>query len=148
SFPGTIIPVELRAGESVICQKRAFMAATKGVELSVFFNKSVGKGLFGGEGFVMQKITGPGTAFLEIDGHCVEYNLAAGEKLTCDTGVLAIMDETCTMDIVMVKGVKNMLFGGEGAFDTVVSGPGKVYLQTMTIENLANLIIPFVPSKG
>ena len=95
----------------------------------------------------MQKITGPGLVFLEIDGYCQEYDLVQGEQIICDTGVLAIMDETCQMDIQMVKGVKNMLFGGEGMFDTVITGPGKVYLQTMTIEKLAGLILPFVAKK-
>lgn len=146
SFPGRILARELAPGESIICQKRAFLAATYGVNLSVFFNKSVGKGLFGGEGFIMQKVTGPGMVFLEIDGHCVEYNLAPGERLVCDTGVLAVMDESCTLDIQRVKGVKNVLFGGEGLFDTVVIGPGKVCLQTITIDKLAGLIAPYVAS--
>jgi uncharacterized protein (AIM24 family) len=112
------------------------------------FNSSVGRGLFGGEGFIMQKITGPGVVFLEIDGHSVEYDLAPGERLVCDTGVVAMMDETCGMDVQMVKGVKNMIFGGEGVFDTVVTGPGKVCLQTMTIPALAKLIIPYIPNKS
>lgn len=146
SFPGRILARELAPGESIICQKRAFLAATYGVNLSVFFNKSVGKGLFGGEGFIMQKVTGPGLVFLEIDGHCVDYNLAPGERLVCDTGVLAVMDESCTLDIQRVKGVKNVLFGGEGLFDTVVIGPGKVCLQTITIDKLAGLIAPYVAS--
>ncbi|MBQ4347020.1 MAG: TIGR00266 family protein [Firmicutes bacterium] len=147
SYPGRIIPMELAAGQSVICQKRAFMGGTFGIELSVHFNKSLGKGLFGGEGFIMQKITGPGTIFLEIDGHGIEYDLAAGEKLVLDTGVLAIMEETCSMDIQMVKGVKNVLFGGEGLIDTVVTGPGKVYLQSMTIAQLASRLIPYLPKS-
>ena len=147
SFPGRIVAKELAAGESIICQKKAFMAATYGVELSLHFQKKLGAGLVGGEGFIMQRVTGPGLVFLELDGHSVEYNLAAGERLTCDTGVVAIMDSTCTMTVEMVKGVKNVLFGGEGLFDTVVTGPGKVHLQTMTIAQLAKLIIPFMPQK-
>jgi len=147
SFPGRIIDITLGNGQSIICQKRAFMAATDGVELTTYFNKSVGKGLFGGEGFIMQKITGPGTVFLEIDGHCAEYNLGAGERIVCDTGVLAIMDESCKMDIEMVKGMKNMFLGGEGVFNTTITGPGKVYLQTMTLENLAGLLLPFMHEK-
>ena len=91
--------------------------------------------------------TGPGMAFFEFDGYCPEYDLAAGEELTCDTGVLAMMDETCTMDVRMVKGAKNLLLGGEGLVDTVITGPGKVYLQTMTVSDLAKLIIPFIPEK-
>lgn len=123
------------------------MAATYGVELAVHFQKKLGAGLVGGEGFLMQRVTGPGLVFLELDGHCVEYDLAPGEQVVCDTGVVALMDSTCQMDVQMVKGVKNVLFGGEGLFDTVVTGPGKVYLQTMTIAQLAKLLVPFMPKK-
>ena len=147
SFPGRIVARELKAGESVICQKSAFLCATEGVELSAYVQKKLGAGLVGGEGFIMQKVTGPGMAFFEFDGYCPEYDLAAGEELTCDTGVLAMMDETCTMDVRMVKGAKNLLLGGEGLVDTVITGPGKVYLQTMTVSDLAKLIIPFIPEK-
>lgn len=147
SFPGTIIERKLERGESVIAQKSAFLCATPEVELAVHFQKKLGAGFFGGEGFVMQKITGPGTVFLEIDGYCQEYDLAQGEKLVCDTGVLALMDATCDMDIERIKGMKNVLFGGEGFFDTVITGPGKVYLQTMTIPKLASLMRPFLPSN-
>ena len=147
SFPGRIVARELKAGQSVICQKSAFLCATEGVELSAYVQKKLGAGLVGGEGFIMQKVTGPGMAFFEFDGYCPEYDLAAGEELTCDTGVLAMMDETCTMDVRMVKGAKNLLLGGEGLVDTVITGPGKVYLQTMTVSDLAKLIIPFIPEK-
>ena len=147
SFPGSIIARELGPGETIIAQKSAFLCATKGVDLAIFFQKKLGTAFFGGEGFIMQKVTGPGTAFFEIDGYCHEYDLAAGEKLVCDTGVLALMDSSCKMDVVMVKGVKNMLFGGEGMFDTVITGPGKVFLQTMTISRIAGLMIPFLPIK-
>jgi uncharacterized protein (AIM24 family) len=147
SFPGRIVARELKAGESVICQKSAFLCATAGVELSAHLQKKLGAGMVGGEGFIMQKVTGPGMAFFEFDGYCPEYDLAAGEELICDTGVLAMMDETCTMDVRMVKGAKNLLLGGEGLIDTVITGPGKVYLQTMTVANLAKLIIPFIPEK-
>lgn len=148
SFPGQILAIELRAGQSIICQKSAFLCATSGVSLAIHFKKKIGAGLFGGEGFIMQKITGPGTVFLELDGYCKEYILGPGERLTCDTGVLAVMDETCTMDIVMVKGAKNILFGGEGLLDTVITGPGKVCLQTMTVPNLAGLIAPYIVTKN
>ncbi len=146
SFPGSIIARELAAGQSFICQKSAFLCASYGVDLSIFFQKKLGAGFFGGEGFIMQKVTGPGIAFFEIDGHCHEYDLQAGERLVCDTGVVAAMEDTCTMDVQMVKGIKNMFFGGEGLFDTVVTGPGKVYLQTMTIPHIAGLIAPFISS--
>ncbi len=147
SFPGRIVARELQAGQSIVCQKRAFLCATYGVELAVHFQKKLGAGLVGGEGFIMQRITGPGLVFLEVDGYCQEYDLQPGEPLVCDTGVLAIMDATCTMDVQMVKGVKNMLLGGEGLFDTVITGPGKVFLQTMTISKLATQMIPFLPHK-
>ena len=147
SFPGRIVARSLQAGESLICQKSAFMCATLGVELAVHFQKKFGAGLVGGEGFIMQRVTGPGMVFLEVDGYCHEYDLQSGERIVCDTGVLALMDATCQMDVQMVKGVKNMLFGGEGMFDTVITGPGKVYLQTMTIGKLAQQMIPFMGKK-
>ena len=147
SFPGQIVARTLGPGESIICQKSAFMCATQGVELAVHFQKKLGAGLVGGEGFIMQRITGPGVVFLEVDGYCKEYDLQPGEPLVCDTGVLAIMDATCQMDVQMVKGVKNMLFGGEGMFDTVITGPGKVYLQTMTIAKLAKQMAPYISTK-
>ncbi|MBP5383993.1 MAG: TIGR00266 family protein [Lachnospiraceae bacterium] len=147
SFPGRIVGRELQPGESIIAQKTAFLCATAGVELSVHMNKKLGAGLAGGEGFLMQKLTGPGMVFFEIDGYCKEYNLQPGERIVCDTGVLALMDSTVTMEVQTVKGLKNKLFGGEGLFDTVLTGPGKVYLQTMTVSKLASLMIPFIPKK-
>ncbi len=140
SFPGRILVRELATGESIICQKRAFMCATSGVDISVYFQKKIGAGFFGGEGFIMQKITGPGVVFFEIDGYSPEYNLAPGERLVCDTGVVAVMESTCSIDVEMVKGVKNMFFGGEGLVDTVITGPGKVWLQSMSVERLAALM--------
>lgn len=147
SFPGTILAVEITPDKPLIVQKSAFLASTTGVELSVFFQKKLGAGLFGGEGFIMQRLTGHGVAFLEIDGYTVEYDLAPGERLIVDTGYLATMDATCSMDIQTVPGVKNMLFGGEGIFNTVLIGPGKVRLQTMPINSVASSIAPFVVSK-
>lgn len=145
SFPGKIIARELQRGESIICQKRCFLCGMGDFNFQIHFRKKLGASLFGGEGFIMQKITGPGIVFLEIDGYAPECTLAPGERLVCDTGVLAVMDETCTMDIQMVSGAKNFFFGGEGLFDTVITGPGKVYLQTMTVEKLAQLLIPYMP---
>ena len=147
SFPGTILAVEITPDKPLIVQKSAFLASTTGVVLSVFFQKKFGAGLFGGEGFIMQKLTGNGVAFLEIDGYTVEYDLAPGERLIVDTGYLATMDATCSMDVQSVPGVKNMLFGGEGIFNTVLIGPGKVRLQTMPINSVASSIAPFVVSK-
>ncbi|MCR5356487.1 MAG: TIGR00266 family protein [Lachnospiraceae bacterium] len=147
SFPGRIVAMELGPGQSVIAQKKAFLCASDGVEIAMYVNKDLKKGLFAGEGFIMQRITGPGIAFFEIDGYCKEYDLAPGEKVVCDTGVLALMEDTVNMDVQMVKGLKNQLLGGEGIVDTVLVGPGKVYLQTMTIAKIAGLIIPYLPKK-
>ena len=148
SFPGTIKAIELEPGKNIIVQKSAFLAAEPTVELSIHFQKKIGKGLFGGEGFIMQKLSGSGTAFIEISGAAIEYELAAGQQLTVGTGHLVAMDDTCTMDIEMVKGAKNVLLGGEGLFNTVVKGPGKVTLQTMPLINVANMLIPFMVDKN
>ena len=148
SFPGAIRAVEIGPGRSVVCQKSALLAAEQGVELSLFFQKKLGTGFFGGEGFIMQKLSGRGIAFLEIDGSAVEYDLAPGQQLIVDTGNLAMMDETCSIDIQSVKGVKNVLFGGEGMFNTVVTGPGKVVLQTMPLSAFAGAIASVLPSKS
>ena len=147
SFPGAIKELEISNGHSMIVQKSAFLASEEGVELSMHFQKKLGKALFGGEGFVMQKLSGNGMAFIEIDGHAVEYDLAPGQEILISTGYLAAMEETCTMDVVTVKGAKNMLLGGEGFFNTVVKGPGKVILQTMPITKVAELLIPFFGDK-
>ncbi len=144
SFTGSIRAVELSPGKSIVCQQSAFLASETGVEISVFFQKKMGAGFFGGEGFIMQKLSGTGTVFLEIDGYAVEYELAAGQSMILDTGCLAMMDETCSLDIEQVKGVKNMLFGGEGLFNTRVTGPGKILLQTMTISGFAEMLSPFI----
>ncbi|MBR6351932.1 MAG: AIM24 family protein, partial [Firmicutes bacterium] len=129
----------------IIAQKSAFLASEAGVNLSVFFRKTFGTGLFGGEGFIMQKLEGNGIAFLEIDGSVVEYELAAGQQIVADTGYVAYMSATCRMDIVPVKGAKNILFGGEGLFNTVVTGPGKVGLQTMPASAVAGVLLPYLP---
>ena len=120
----------------------------KGLDLSLYFQKKLGAAFFGGEGFIMQKITGNGLAFIEIDGDCKEYTLGAGESIVVDTGYLAAMSETCTMDIESVKGIKNVFFGGEGIFNTRITGPGKVYIQSMPIINTVQRIIPFLPKES
>ena len=145
SFPGRIIAKELAPGQSIICQKTAFLCGMGPLELAVHFRKKLGSGFFSGEGFIMQRVTGPGIVFLEVDGYSPEYDLAPGEQIICDTGVLAAMEDTCSMDIQVVRGAKNMFFGGEGIFNTVVTGPGKVYLQSMTVEKLARLMDPYLP---
>ena len=148
SFPGSIRAYEISPSSEIICQKRAFLASTSGVNLSVHFQRKIGTGLFGGEGFVMQKLSGSGTAFVEIDGTAVDYELGRGEQLLIDTGYLALMDATVTMEIQQIKGVKNMLFGGEGLFNTLVTGPGRIVIQTMPISNFAGLIAGMIPSKS
>ena len=148
SFPGSVRAVEVTPDRPLIAQKSAFLASTQGVELSVFFQKRLGAGLFGGEGFVMQKISGSGLVFLEFDGSTVEYELGAGQQIIVDTGNLAMMDATCSVDIQSVKGIKNMLLGGEGIFNTVVTGPGKVTLQTMPMSAFAANLIPYLPKPA
>ena len=147
-FPGAIKTFEITPAAPIICQKKSFLACTDGVELSVHFQKKVGAGLFGGEGFVMQKISGSGIAFVEIDGSTVEYNLERGQQLVIDTGYLAMMDATVNMEIQQIKGVKNALFGGEGLFNTVVTGPGRVLLQTMPISGFASLIAGLIKPQN
>lgn len=146
--PGEIKAIELHQGDELICQKSSFLASTSGVEMSTVFRKKLGAGLFGGEGFIMQKFTGEGILFIEIDGTPIEYNLAAGEKIILDTGHLVMMEGTCNMDIQTVKGAKNIFFGGEGLFNTVVEGPGKVIVQTMPINKLANSISRYIPTSS
>ena len=146
SFPGSIRAFQIAPGQEMILQKSAFLASESGVELSVFFNKKVGSGLFGGEGFIMQKISGYGTVFAEFDGHVVEYELQPGQQIVVDTGHLAAMTGSCQIDIQSVPGIKNALFGGEGFFNTVISGPGHVWLQTMPISNVAGVLRRYLPS--
>ena len=146
SFPGSIRAVQITPDQPVVVQKSGFLASEMGVELSVFFQKKLGSGFFGGEGFIMQKLSGQGMAFLEIDGYAVEYQLGPGQQIVVDTGNLAMVDATCSIDVQTVKGVKNMLFGGEGIFNTVVTGPGRVVLQTMPVSGVAAALSPFFPS--
>ena len=147
-FPGSIRAFEIAPGQEIIAQKSAFLASTAGVEMSVFFQKRIAGGLFGGEGFIMQRLSGNGTVFLEFDGHIKEYELAPGQQIVVDTGYLAAMTAGCTIDIQTVPGVKNMLFGGEGIFNTVITGPGRVWLQSMPVAQLAGAISPFIPNKN
>lgn len=146
SFPGSIRAFNISPGNGMIVQKSAFLASEETIELSIHFQKKLGAGFFGGEGFIMQRLSGHGTAFVEIDGSAIEYELQAGQKIIVDTGYVAAMTESCQMDIQTVPGVKNMLFGGEGIFNTVITGPGKIILQTMPISSVAGSIRPFIPS--
>ncbi|MDD7510793.1 MAG: TIGR00266 family protein [Peptostreptococcaceae bacterium] len=143
SFPGEIRAFEVSPGRDMILQKSAFLASEASVQLSTFFNKKLGAGFFGGEGFIMQKISGNGIVFAEFDGSVEEYTLGAGESMILDTGHLAAMESTCTMEIVTVKGLKNKLLGGEGFFNTKVTGPGKIYIQTMPLSNIASMLAPY-----
>lgn len=148
SLPGTIRAIPIDPAHPVIVQKRGFLASEQGVELSIHFQKKLKTGLFGGEGFIMQRLSGQGMAFVELDGSVVEYELRPGQSIVVDTGNLAMMDATCSIDVQMIHGVKNMLFGGEGLFNTVITGPGKVTLQTMPVTGLADALIPFLPKGG
>ena len=146
SFPGQIKPVQISRGQEMIVQKSAFLAAQAGVELSIHFSKKLGAGLFGGEGFIMQRLSGNGIAFVEIDGELVEYELQVGQQIVVDTGNVAGFTPGVQMDIKQVPGMINMLLGGEGLFNTVLTGPGKVWLQTMPISNVAMAIRPYIPT--
>lgn len=145
-FPGKILEFDLQQGQSIVAQKSAFLCSENTVDIAMQFRKKIGAGLFGGEGFIMQKITGPGKVFLEIDGTVVKKELQAGEKLKVDNGYVAAMTKDVQLDIEMVKGAKNILFGGEGLFLTTLQGPGTVWLQTMPIAKLRGLL--YVPQSN
>ncbi|MBR4344730.1 MAG: TIGR00266 family protein [Lachnospiraceae bacterium] len=148
SMPGEIRAFEIAPGKDMICQKSAFLASTSDVELSIFVNKKVTSGLFGGEGFIMQRLSGNGVAFVELDGYIKEYDLQAGQSMVIDTGYLAAMEPTVNIEIQTVAGIKNKLFGGEGFFNTVLTGPGKIWIQSMPVSSLAGSLIPFLPGRG
>lgn len=148
SFPGSIRPFTVSPGQEYILQKSAFLASEVGVDLSMHFHKKFSSGLFGGEGFILQKISGNGVAFAEFDGHIEEYSLQAGQQIVVDTGHLAAMSASCSMEIQTVPGIKNKIFGGEGLFNTIITGPGKVWLQTMPICNVAGALRPYLPTSS
>lgn len=148
SFPGDIMALEVSPQNEYVIQKSAYLASSPSVELSVFFQKKMGTGFFGGEGFIMQKLSGNGIAFVEIDGSAVKYQLQPGQQIIVDTGYVVMMSATCSMDIQTVKGVKNVLFGGEGLFNTVITGPGEVVLNTMPTIKLAESLIPYLPTNN
>jgi uncharacterized protein (TIGR00266 family) len=147
-FPGTIMPIALQAGQSLICRKETFLVAESSVQLEIAWQKRLGASLFGGEGFVLQKVTGPGTVFLDLSGEVVERNLAPGERLLVNAGHVGVIDPSVSFDIQMVKGFKNILFGGEGLFLATLTGPGHVALQSMPILNLAEEIARHMPGSG
>ena len=147
-LPGKIVPLNLGAGQQMICQKDAFMVAERSVQLDIHFRRKLGAGFFGGEGFVMQRLTGPGLAFVELDGEIVEYTLESGQMLKVDTGHVAMYEPTVQMDVEMIRGFKNILFGGEGLFLTTLRGPGRVWLQTMPAMNLAKKLAQYMPASS
>ena len=146
SLPGEIRPFRIAPGQEYVAQKGAFLCATPGVTLSAVVN-GMKSGLFGGEGFVLQRLSGEGLVFLELDGAIQEIELQAGEKLIVDTGNVALFESQVSYSAQMVKGFKNILFGGEGLFLTTLTGPGKVWLQTLTASEIARRVIPFIPTS-
>lgn len=146
--PGIILDMDLAPNQSLICQKDTFLCAEQSVQMEIHFSRRLGAGIFGGEGFILQKVTGPGKAFMAIPGAVIERNLAAGEKLLIDPGHIAMFEPSVDYDINMVKGLKNVIFAGEGLFLATLTGPGKVWLETMPIANLAAKIRKYIPTKG
>ena len=144
--PGKILAVKLEGGKTIVAQKRSFLASSTSVEMQTAVQKKFGAGLLGGEGFIMQKFSGEGDLFLEIDGSVIEYTLAPGQAMLVDTGSLACMEGTVQMDVESVKGLGNKLAGGESFYNTRLTGPGKIWLQTMPVSSLANAIKPFIPT--
>jgi len=144
-FPGQIVPVTLAPGQSLICRKETFLCAEKSVELEIAFQQRLGAGFFAGEGFIMQKVTGPGTVFLDLSGEVVEKTLASGEQLLVHAGHVGMQEPSVQIDIRMMRGFRNVLFGGEGLFLATLTGPGKIWLQSMPIMNLAEEIGRYLP---
>lgn len=144
-FPGSIKAVRLSSGEGIVVQKGSFLAYAGNIQSEVFFKPKLGTGLFGGEGFLMRRYHGDGIVFLEIDGSAHSYQIGKGQKKIVDTGHAAYMSDTCKLDVQTVKGTKNMFFGGEGFFNTVVTGPGDICLQSMPIQRTANTLYMYMP---
>jgi len=146
--PGKVLPIQLAPNQIIIAQKDAFMCAQSSVKMEIHFRKKLGTGLFGGEGFILQKLTGPGIVFLEIPGEVKEYNLGAGQRLKVDPGHIAAFDPSVNYEITSVKGIKNIIFSGEGLFLASLTGPGRVWLQTMPLSNLAQALLKYIPTKS
>lgn len=146
SFPGSIRAFDIGPGRELVVQKSGFLASEESVQLSVFFQKKLGSGFFGGEGFIMQRLSGSGMAFAEIDGTLVEYDLQPGQQIVVDTGNVAGFTAGVQMEIRQVPGMKNKLLGGEGLFNTVLTGPGRIWLQTMPISGVAAALLPYIPT--
>jgi len=146
--PGKVLDIQLATGQSLICQKDSFMCAQETVKLEMHFRKKLGAGLFGGEGFILQKVTGPGVVFIEIPGEVREYDLSAGAIMQVDPGHIAMFEPTVSYDITRVKGLKNILFSGEGLFLASLKGPGKIWMQSLPLSNLAAKLSRYMPTKG
>ena len=148
-YPGCIIPLDLtQFGGTIFCQKQSFLCAAKGVAVGIAFQKKLGAGLFGGEGFILQRLDGDGLAFVHAGGTVVERQLASGEVMRLDTGCLVAFEQHVGYDITMVKGIKTALFGGEGLFYATMSGPGKVWIQSLPFSRLASRIYAAAPQTG
>jgi uncharacterized protein (TIGR00266 family) len=147
-FPGKVLPIELEGGQSVIMHKHAFLCAEKSVGLDVFFTRKLGAGLFGGEGFILQKLTGPGMVFAELDGDAVEYSMKAGEVMKVESGHVAMFEASVSFDVQMIKGITNILASGEGLFLATLTGPGRIWLHSMTVSKMAHRLMEFIPTKS
>jgi len=147
-LPGHILPVEVVAGRSYMIHRHGFLCGTHGVELGAGFQQSLGAGVFGGNGFILQKMSGAGTAWIELGGETVTYDLKAGETMRVHPGHVGMFEDSVRFEITRIKGISNMLFGGDGIFLAALTGPGRIWLQTLTVSNLAHAIIPFIPAKG
>ena len=147
SFPGQILPIEIKPGQTFVAQKMSFLASEMGVELDVHFNQKLGQGFFGGEGFIMQRLSGSGMAFLECDGSLVRYELAAGQQMVVDTGNVLGFTGGVNLEIERIQGAKNVMFGGEGLFNTKLTGPGTIYLQTMPLAGIVDIIEAHLPTQ-
>jgi len=145
-FPGQILPVVLATGQSLICRKETFLCAEKSVSLEIALQQRLGAGFFAGEGFILQRVTGPGTVFLDLSGEVVQKTLGPGERLRVHAGHIGMQEPSVSTDIQMVRGFRNILFGGEGLFLATLTGPGKIWLQSMPILNLAEEIARHLPS--
>lgn len=146
-FPGQIIAMKLGPGQSLVCRKETFLCAERGVSLDVVLQQRLGAGFFAGEGFILQKVTGPGTVFLDLSGEVIEKTLARGERLRVHAGHIGMQEPTVSTDISLVRGFRNMIFGGEGLFLATLTGPGKIWLQSMPVINLAEEIARYLPSE-
>lgn len=146
-FPGQILAMKLNPGQSLVCRKESFLCAERGVTLEIAFQQRLGAGFFAGEGFILQKVTGPGTVFIDLSGELIEKTLAPGERLRVHAGHIGMQETTVSTDIQLVRGFRNMIFGGEGLFLATLTGPGKIWLQSMPVMNLAEEIARYLPSE-